>query len=77
MSDNKVQMNTRLSPQLHAYLKQRAPANVSAYMEELVRKDALDNIEYDAVARITQQVLKQDILWERVDAYIRQEMREY
>jgi len=71
MNDNKVQLNIRLTPELRAYLKKRAPENMSRYVNELIRKDALDNMQDDnVVARLQHSILKDDAFWERVEARV-------
>lgn len=71
MNDNKVQLNIRLAPELRAYLKKRAPENMSRYVNELIRKDALDNVQDDSVvARLRHSILKDDAFWERVEARV-------
>lgn len=52
MKSHKVQLNVRVTPELLAYLKQKAPSNVSHYVEEILRKDMLDNVADDVVARL-------------------------
>jgi hypothetical protein len=57
MKQNKVQINTRVTPQVYAYLKEQAPSNISHYVEELIRKDMLDNIQDDVVARMKRVII--------------------
>jgi TRAP-type uncharacterized transport system substrate-binding protein len=50
-------MTIRLDPKLYAYVKQQAPDNKSRFLEELVRKHSLDNLQDDVVARITAAII--------------------
>lgn len=57
MNTNKVHLTIRLDPKLHAYVQQQAPDNKSRFVEDLIRKHALDNVQDDAVARISAAII--------------------
>jgi hypothetical protein len=65
-------MTIRLDPKLYAYIKQQAPDNRSAFMEELVRKHSLDNVQDDVVARMKQAILNDDSFIDQVAAKTQQ-----
>ena len=63
MKSHKVQLNVRVTPELLAYLKQKAPSNVSHYVEEILRKDMLEDVADDVVARLAKALVNnQDVI---------------
>ena len=72
MKDNKVSLTIRLSPELMAHVKKHGASNYSHFIQELVRKHALDSaVDDDIVARLARQVAKDQYLLNVIQEEVR------